>query len=272
MNNSLLKNLIEKALAEVGLNRGDVVLVHSDASAVIKLLGDEDWNRALELMRLSFAEILGDEGTLVVPTFNWNFCKGHPYDEAKTPSQLGLFSNYILNRPEAIRSIHPFFSFSGIGPHARSLFSGISKSSFGPESVFDRLMQRNGKLIFFNTSFLYCTFIHYVEQMRGVSYRYIKHFTGKLTVNKVTYEDTFEFYVRDEKQEVISYPTRLGERMRSKGMLRSVSFGDGRILSTTCHEVFHEAVTALDEDPYFLLKQPPVPVGNLKSIEVDDER
>ena len=146
MNYNLLKDSINKALMAVGLNRGELVLVHSDASAVIKLLGDANLDRALELMRLSFAEILGDEGTLLVPTFNWNFCKGHPYDAAKTQSQLGLFSNYILNRPEAIRSVHPFFPFSGIGPHAHSLFSGISKSSFGLESVFDRLMQSNGKL------------------------------------------------------------------------------------------------------------------------------
>ena len=42
MNNSLLKNSIEKALVAIGLNRSNLVLVHSDASAVIKLLADED--------------------------------------------------------------------------------------------------------------------------------------------------------------------------------------------------------------------------------------
>ena len=54
-------------------------------------------------------------------------------------------------------------------------------------------------------------------------------FLSKLTVNKVAYEDTFEFYVRDEKQ-VFSYPID-GERMRSKGTLRSMAL-EMAILST----------------------------------------
>lgn len=254
-----LSDALQDALTAVGLRQGDLALLHSDASAVIKMSGDDDWSRPLELLRVAVAEVLGDQGTLIVPTFNWDFCKGRPYDAAKTPSQLGLFSNYIRTRPEAQRSLHAIFPFAGIGPLVPALFSGISKSSFGLESVFDRLRQKNAKLVFLNTSFFCCTFVHHVEQVHGVSYRYQKYFTGTVTANGETYEDTFEFYVRDEKLTVNSYPTRLGERMRREGLLQAASLGDGEILSTTCGDVFREAMTALDDDPFFLLKEPPVP-------------
>jgi aminoglycoside 3-N-acetyltransferase len=257
-----LRDAIASALVAVGLKRGDLTLVHSDASPVIKMLADDDWSHALELLTSVFRDVLGPEGTLVVPTFNWDFCKGHPFDALTSPSQLGLFSNYVRTRPDAARSRHPIFSFAGIGPEARPLFDGITKSSFGRGSVFDRLMRRDARLVFFNTSFFFCTFVHYIEQMRGVSYRYLKHFTGTLTVDGVTYEDTVDFYVRDEKQVVDSYPTRLGERLRSKGLLFAARFGASDVLSATCHDVYEEAFAALDEDPYFLLKHPPVPVGS----------
>jgi len=256
----MLKNVIKKALFEVGVKRGDTVLVHADASAVIKLLGDDNWDNALVLLKTSIVEVLGEEGTLIVPTFNWDFCRGIPYDAIKSPSKLGLFSNYILRRPEAIRSVHPMFSFAGIGPQAESLFNGISKSSFGHESVFDRLMKKNARLVFLNTGFFVCTFVHHVEHMRAVPYRYTKHFTGQLTIKNETYIDTFEFYVRDEKLAVNSYPTRLGDRMLEKGLLQSSDLGRGKVLSATCGDVYNEAVSALEEDSYFLLLHPPTAI------------
>jgi aminoglycoside 3-N-acetyltransferase len=255
------KDSITGALDAVGLRQGDLVLVHSDASAVFRMLGAENWALALELLWAAIEGVLGKDGTLVVPTFNWDYCKGRPYDAERTPSMLGLFSNYIRTQPEALRSLHPIFPFAGIGPQARSLFDGISKSSFGIESVFDRLRQRDAKLLFLNTSFFVCSFVHHVEQMHGVSYRYSKHFAGTITVNGLTYQDSFEFYVRDEKLVVNSFPTRLGERMRRRGLLNAAGLGEGEILSTTCTDVFREAVAALSEDPHFLLKEPPVPVG-----------
>ena len=134
---------ITRALRTVGVEQGDLVLMHSDASAVIKMLGSGDWGRALELLGTACLDAVGPDGTVVVPTFNWAFCKGQPYDARRTPSVLGLFSNYLRTRPDAVRSPHPIFSFAAIGPHAPSLFSGISKSSFGEDSVFGRLRQRD---------------------------------------------------------------------------------------------------------------------------------
>jgi len=248
---------ITGALRAVGVERGDLVLMHSDASAVIKMLGSSDWGRTLDLLGTACLDAVGPEGTVVVPTFNWAFCKGQPYDARRTPSVLGLFSNYLRLRPDAVRSPHPIFSFAAIGPQATSLFSGISKSSFGEDSVFDRLRRRDAKLVFLNTSFYVCTFVHHVEQMAQVPYRYLKHFTGTVSFGGPSYEDTFDFYVRDEKLVVNSYPTRLGERMREQGALRAAPLGSGEVLGTTCQDVYRDAMLALQDDPFVLLKDPP---------------
>lgn len=261
----MLKVEIKRALMECGLKPGDLVLVHADVTSVIKLLGDENWDNALELIKTAFMEVLGDAGTLIVPAFNWDFCKGIPYDEKKTPSKQGLFANYILRHPEALRSPHPMFSFAGFGAQIKPLFYGIGKSSFGYNSVFDRLKHRNARLVFFNTSFYNCTFVHYVEHVLAVPYRYTKYFSGQVTIDDETYTDTFEFYVRDEKQIVTSYPTRLGERLLEKGLMTAAPLGQGSVMSATCHDVYEEALSSLSEDPFFLLKHPPVALDDYDS-------
>ena len=85
--------------------------------------------------------------------------------------------------------------------------------------------------------------------------------TGQVTINGTTYEDAFEFYVRDEKRVVNSFFTRLGERLRAKGLLRSADLGDSAVPASTWEAVFREPLSAMQEDPFYLLRDPAVPDG-----------
>ena len=46
---------------------------------------------------------MGNSGTLIVPTFNWDFCNGEPYFHSKTISKCGMFSNNVLFEDNDIR-------------------------------------------------------------------------------------------------------------------------------------------------------------------------
>lgn len=151
MTEIIAATLIKEALDEAGIKSGDVICVQSDVSPIMALSGLEWWVDVLALLKHCFVEVLGTEGTLLVPTFNWDFCKGKTYIHEKTPAQVGLFSNYILFDKSSIRSFHPVYSFVAIGPQAPALFEGISKSSYGENSVFHRLHQMNAKMVFFLT-------------------------------------------------------------------------------------------------------------------------
>ena len=102
------------------------VLVHSDSTAVRELTGLK-WADSLDLLKNCFLNILGNDGTLIVPTFNWDFCKGKPYVHEKTRSQVGMFTNFILSDELSIRSFHPIYSFAGIGPASNNIFHSISE-------------------------------------------------------------------------------------------------------------------------------------------------
>ena len=85
------KKLIEETLRKAGIKEGDIVLVHSDSTAIMEITGLK-WVDAMNLLKDCFLTVLGDGGTLIVPTFNWDFCKGKTYVHEKTRSQAGMFT------------------------------------------------------------------------------------------------------------------------------------------------------------------------------------
>ena len=64
---------------ELGVEEGDTLLVHSS----YKSLGAVDGGPQIVINALEAA--LGLEGTLIMPTFNFGFNKGQPWDVRSTP-------------------------------------------------------------------------------------------------------------------------------------------------------------------------------------------
>lgn len=253
-----VKILFEQTLQKIGIGKGDTILVHSDATPALELNNFNSWRNALNLLKNCFLDVLGPTGTLVVPTFNYDFCKGKPYSHEKSRSQVGIFTNYILLDNRSYRSFHPIFSFAAIGPDAKNICNNISKSSFGIDSVFYKLHKLNAKMVFFNLSFT-CTFIHYVEQSIGVDYRFLKYFQGKVERDGIEWEDSFDFYVRYLDREVITSLARLGNYLESTGkMNKTVLANKYPILLAKADDIYQAIFKKLEEDPYYLLKHPPI--------------
>ncbi|HEY60651.1 MAG TPA: DUF4910 domain-containing protein [Anaerolineae bacterium] len=244
-------------LKQAGVNSGDIVLVHSDSTLAMKLSGAESWAEALQFLQSCFEAVLGESGTLIVPTFTYDFCKGKPYNHLSTPSTVGFFTNHIRRNPHAVRSFHPIFSFAAIGGQAHTICDKVSKSSFGKDSVFDRLFHSDSKLLFFNTTFDYCTFIHYVEQQMNVDYRYKKYFTGEVFDGIKKYIDTFDFFVRYLDRNVTVALQPMSQRLLQSGCMKQVEVDGGVILQVKCQDVYRETAKVLCEDPYFLIEKPP---------------
>lgn len=252
------KETIEKALRKVGIKKGDILLVHSDSTPVFKLYDPNSLVNPLDLLKRCFLDILGPTGTLVVPTFNYDFCKGKPYSHKKSMSQVGMFTNYILRDNASHRSFHPIFSFAAIGSDAKNICNNVSKSSLGRGSVFHKLHKINTKIVFFNLDIESCTFVHYVEESLSVNYRFLKNFKGKVKKENIEWEDSFEFYVRYLDREVIPYFARLGDYLESKNKMNKVFLFDKYPISLVKADDIYQAIKKnIVKNPYYLLKHPP---------------
>lgn len=179
--------------------RGDIVYVVSDVLA-LSVKARENKER-MDLNRLidSILNKVGPEGTVLIPTFNWDFCKGETFDIRKTVSRTGALGNAALKRADFKRSKHPLYSFMIWGKDRELLTEMDPKDAFGADSVFGYLHRNKAKALVIGLPTLSgLTFIHYVEQMVGVPYRYSKDFTaGYVDANGSESQKTYSMYVRD---------------------------------------------------------------------------
>ncbi len=62
------------------LHSGGNLFVTSDVKRLLYSLVENEDETDLNILIEGIQDILGPEGTLVFPTFNWAFCKGTAYD------------------------------------------------------------------------------------------------------------------------------------------------------------------------------------------------
>lgn len=57
-------------------------------------------------------------GTLLFPSFNFEFTESVPFDIKTTPSHMGALTEAARMHSQAIRTGHPIYSFAAIGAAA----------------------------------------------------------------------------------------------------------------------------------------------------------
>ena len=102
----------------------------------------------LDIYLQAILEVIGDQGTLAVPTFNFGFARGERYDPEQTPSQgMGVFSEHVRQLPDARRTTHPMQSLAVIGRYTDELVACNTPSAFERGSAFERMLELDFKLL-----------------------------------------------------------------------------------------------------------------------------
>lgn len=232
----------------LGVEQGDTLLVHSS----YKSFGEVDGGPQTVIRALEAA--LGPDGTLIMPTFNFDFNKGMPWNVRMTPSKMGILTELVRLDPRAKRVFHPFYSFAIVGKHAEMLGNLRYKSSYERNSVFGKLRDLDGKIMVIGLSYTNSmTFFHHIEQMEGVDYRFLKQFTGEVTDETGnTYTDTFEMLVRDIDKGVITEVNPMGALMEQAGVIKSAKIGEADVKLMKANEVYEFTAREMKRDPQLL--------------------
>lgn len=195
MSNSIYNELINK----LNIKLGDNLFISSDLKRLfrnaIKNKEKADPNILLDMIK----QAVGPEGTILIPTYNWDFCKGLPFDYNTTPCKTGTLGIYALKREDFVRTKHPIYSFAVTGKLQKDFYSLNNVDSFSEASPFNLMNQYKFKNIIIDVSMCHSfTFVHYVEECSGVvNYRYIKNFTSDYTdeTNRQS-KRTYSMFVR----------------------------------------------------------------------------
>lgn len=219
----------------LGIGKGDNVLVSSDVMRLLQYLCADDRKKLrsskakaaiLDEIIDGLQKLVGEDGTLLFPTYNWGFCHGETFDYCKTQGLTGMLSNQALSRNDFKRTKHPIYSFAVWGKGTNELERLENIESFSQDSPFAWLHRNNGKNLTIDAS-LYFTFMHYVEESCGMTYRFIKNFTSQyIDKNGVEETRTYSMYVRDLDL-VVTYDQDLYESyLKSLNVMRSVNVYD----------------------------------------------
>lgn len=181
------------------IQKGDFLYVVSDMLELAKVTREQGARFNANDLIDKLQQLVGEEGTIVFPTFNWDFCKGVPFDYYKTPSKTGALTKAALKREDFRRTAHPIYSFAVWGKDSDRLMADASVDCFGPGTIFEYMYEVDAKGISIGIPILEgLTYVHHVEQMVGVPYRYHKEFTAEYTdAQGVCAERTYRMYVRD---------------------------------------------------------------------------
>ena len=135
---------IVRGLRETGLKSGDVVLVHSAMRTFGPIEG------GAETVVSALLEVLGERGTLVVPTFTF----AHETDEDPVidpfndPSEMGIITETVRLRPDSFRSTAFRHSFAAVGNRARVITEvDPALSPFDLRSCFGVMLSLNSQVL-----------------------------------------------------------------------------------------------------------------------------
>ena len=239
----------KKHLLDLGLNKGDNVILHSRIiSFGLVPGGAESFYEAL-------IEVIGEAATVVVPTYTFQLSEIDVYDPQLTPSDnMGAVSEYIRQLPISVRSACPIHNHSSVGGMASELSLIEGNVSFGPGSDFDWMSRSDFKLVLLGCGFdIAGTQAFHCMTEFDVSYRnWIGLPRKRRNRDGEISEVLVKYFARDSgAHEDISIPRDL---LTARNQIRTVSAPSGFSHAVTLKNFRSACYDLLGESPDAFLK------------------
>lgn len=189
------------------LRKGDMVYVSSELLRLMWLAKNNQERFDANALIDRLQEIVGIEGTILIPTYTFVFSNEGYYDYKNSKSVVGMLGNVALQRSDFKRTKHPMHSFAVWGKYQSVLYQMKNSNSFGDDSPFAFMLENHAKEIGIGLTYMKaCTFIHYIETKAKVPYRFNKVFQGTYVSEEGNSEKRkYDYAARDYS---ISYTTK----------------------------------------------------------------
>lgn len=190
-NNLYTAEDIRKVLKEIGASDYETLFIHSDV-----MFGKpaEGFKRTAYLSTLfNVVNSLGVKN-IIVPTFTYSFCNKEDYDVLKSKTSMGSFNEFVRKQEGRFRTEDPLLSVS-VPESLKKLFDHVSNHSLGEGCALDIIHKMdNVGFLFLGAEMGECfTYVHYVEKMMEVPYRFDMKFEGNIIFTDGTVQKREQF-------------------------------------------------------------------------------
>lgn len=239
-------------LREIGIEKGDDVFIHSNLGFYGVLEGCKSADSLCVTFIEALTEVLGEEGTVVTPTFSYSYCHNEVYNPATTPTTCGMLATYMFKHYPENRTLDPNFSVCGIGHNMSEYKKCNVHEAFGQGCFWELFKKNNGKIICMNFD-AGSTFVHYIERCNNVSYRYNKAFNGQTQIGEEIFKDYAVHFVFEGDDNAPSME-RVDELCRANNLIKEAPLGKGTILAYSSNEYYDFFTELLKTRPRALCK------------------
>lgn len=197
------------------IQSGDKIWISSALPALIMSCKKGQELFSVQNLLEIFLQKVGPKGTVILPTFCFDFSNKGIYDYHNSKGQTGILGNYALTRSDFKRTRHPLHSFAVYGSDQICLCSMENRNSFGADSPFEYCRVQNVKQVMIGTDYNHAmTMVHYAEMNANVPYRFMKIFQGTY-VNEDGYPIAYECEYPARKLEYVTEEkfNRIGARL-----------------------------------------------------------
>ena len=196
--------------------------------------------------------------TILLATFTYSFPNHEAFDVVNSKTSMGALLEYMRKLPQAnYRTEDPLLSITILG-EGKEKFMDLPHNSLGPGSAFDRLHNEKGvKFLMFGGSFGESfTYVHHVEKMLEVPYRYDQSFTGEIIdAEGRARTETWSIHTACGGVTPRAF-CDLEEELVTKGIMKRAAVADGKVTCVPEPEVYQAIADKIAEQPCFFIEKP----------------
>jgi len=225
-----------------------LLLAHTDITNTMRQLTEipKPFSRSVALnSAIGWLENLAGDRNLVLPTYNYKFPSSKVCDPVMDRCEVGAIPEFARQLEGWNRTAAPVFSHT-----SRGRMNSSELNPFGAESLFGMLDKEYGQIALVGVGCRSLTFLHYVEELAGVSYRYQKTFSGKIKIEGNWEMTESSWHVRPKDLRLEYDFEKIQSLLIDRGALRQIH---PRVFLGNASEIRHELLHVMSKDPLWLL-------------------
>lgn len=241
-------------LKDTGSADCDTLFIHSDLS-----FGKIAENIKRDDLLSALYEVLIQLGVknIIVPAFTYSFCNNETFDVNKSRTYMGALNEYIRKKDGRYRTLDPLLSVS-VPNSLKNKFDKVSSHSLGEGSGLDLIHKmENVNFLFLGARLGNCfTYVHYVEKMLDVKYRFDMPFNGQIIdhegkcTEKTQYIHTACYGVKPAEFYYFE------DELEDRNLLKKIKLGDSFISSIKESDAFREISSKIKNNINYFLEEP----------------
>ncbi len=227
--------------------------MHTDISQIdLKILRDKKYGDKLQTRAINYLIQLLDSEEIWLPAYNYDFGRSRTFNPKLDGTSVGAINAEVLNMTNSIRTYTPMYSCVGFGNILKPKIQKIY-NPFNEGSELHNLLFHDANVVFLGAKLNSFTFIHYIEELNNIDYRYLKKIVGELYIDQESYVTTLELKVRPKGKYLRYDWVKIENDLNENKIIRPLKKISNNTFALNMADTLSHITKRLKSDPYYLL-------------------